>query len=217
MTLSPFSFVRQSIYSIYQTARQRLRQWTKPDNHELVLNAAMDLTRSKPDLLLEDILLRHQLIVLKRQVKRPALTWRDRTLFVLMASKLPTWKAALVIVQPDTVLRWHRELFRWVWRRKSRSTRRRGRPPLADEIVALIKQMTKENHIWGAERIRGERRSSGYRSAKAPFRSTSMQCANQGRRSRHGLPFCGITPKRFGPVTFSRPMTSSSERYSCSS
>ena len=74
----------------------------------------MDLTRSKPELVLENMLLRQLLIVLKRQVKRPALTRRDRTLFVLLGSKLRTWKQALVIVQPETVLRWHRELFRWV-------------------------------------------------------------------------------------------------------
>ena len=59
-----------------------------------------------------------------------------------------------MIVQPDTVLGWHRELFRWVWRRKSR--RKRGRPPLTGAILALIKQMAKENRTWGAERIRGE-------------------------------------------------------------
>jgi putative transposase len=118
MSFSPFSFVRKSIASLCQAAKQRLCQWTKPDSHSLALSAAMDLTPSKPELVLENILLRQQLIVLKRQVKRPALSWRDRTLFVLLASKLPTWKQALVIVQPETVLRWHRELFRWVWRRK---------------------------------------------------------------------------------------------------
>ena len=73
MNFSPFSFVRQSIDSLCQAAKQRLRQWTKPDNHALVLNAAMDLTRSKSELVLENMLLRQQLIVLKRQVKRPAL------------------------------------------------------------------------------------------------------------------------------------------------
>jgi putative transposase len=127
----------------------------KPDNQDLVLNAAMDLTRSKPELILENMLLRQQLIVLKRQVKRPALSWRERTLIVLLASKLPTWKQALVIVQPETVLRWNRDLFRWVWRRRSRP-QRRGKLPLTDEIVALIKQMADENRTWGAERIRGE-------------------------------------------------------------
>lgn len=54
--------------------------------------------------MLENMLLRQQLIVLKRQVKRTTLTWRDRTLFVLLASRLRKWKHALVIVQPDTVV-----------------------------------------------------------------------------------------------------------------
>jgi putative transposase len=166
MSFSLFSFGRKSIDSLCQAAKQRLRRWTKPDNHALVLNAALDLTRGKSELVLENMLLRQQLIVLKRQGKRPALSWRDRTLFVLLASKLPTWKQALVIVQPETVLRWHRDLFRWVWRRKSRP-RRRGKPPLTDDIVSLIKQMAKEDRTWGAERIRGELLKLGIKVAKS--------------------------------------------------
>jgi len=162
-----FPFVRRSIDSLCKAAKQRLRQWTKPENHDLVLSAAMDLTRSKGELILENMLLRQQLIVLKRQVKRPALTWRDRTLFVLLASRLRTWTQALVIVQPETVLRWHRELFRWVWRRKSRPKRRRGKPPLSDDLVGLIKQMAEENRSWGAERIRGELLKLGVRASKS--------------------------------------------------
>ena len=165
MSLSPFPFVRQSIRSLCQAVKHHFRRWTKPDSHGLVLNTALDLTRSKSELVLENMLLRQQLIVLQRQVKRPALSWRDRSLFVLLASKLPTWKQALAIVQPDTVLRWHRDLFRWMWRRKSRS-RRPGRPPLADEVVALIKQMARENRTWGAERIRGELLKLGLRVSK---------------------------------------------------
>ena len=126
----------------------------------------MDLTLSKQELILENMLLRQQLFVLQRQAKRPALTWRDRALFVLLASRLPHWKQALVIVQPDTVLRWHRDLFRWVWRRKSRP-RRRGKPPLTDDIVALIKQMAEENRFWGAQRIRGELLKLGLRVSKS--------------------------------------------------
>jgi transposase InsO family protein len=138
----------------------------KPASHDLVLKAAVDLTRSKPELVLENMLLRQQLIVLKRQAKRPALTWRDRTLFVLLASRLRTWKRALVIVQPETLLRWHRDLFRRVWRRKSRP-RKRGKPPLPDDLVAVIKKMAKENRSWGAERIRGELLKLGVRVSKS--------------------------------------------------
>jgi putative transposase len=150
-----FSFT-QSIGSLCQAVKHYLRQWTKPDNHSPALNVATDLTRTKSELMLENALLRQQLIVLERQVKRPTLTWRDRALFVLLASKLRMWKEALVIVQPDTLLRWHRELFRRLWRRKSKPQQKRGRPPLTDEVVALIKRIAKENLSWGAERIRGE-------------------------------------------------------------
>jgi hypothetical protein len=69
-------------------------KWTRPDNHSLPLNVALDMTRSKPELLLENALLRQQMIILERQSKRPKLTWRDRTLIVLLASKLRTWKGA---------------------------------------------------------------------------------------------------------------------------
>ena len=64
---------------LVQAVKRHLRQWTRPDNHDLVLNSAQDLTRSKSELLLENKLLRQQLIVLKRQAKRPALTWDDLT------------------------------------------------------------------------------------------------------------------------------------------
>ena len=179
MNSSPLSFVRQSIESVCQAAKQRLRRWTKPDNHDLVLNAAMDLTRSKQELVLENMLLRQQLIVLHRQVKRPTLSWRDRSLIVLMASKLPTWKQALVIVQPETELRWHRDLFRWVWRRKSRS-RTGGKPALTDDIVALIKRIAKENRTWGAERIRGELLKLGLRVSKSTIQKYIYEVRKPG-------------------------------------
>ena len=153
---SLFGLVRQILGSLCQILLQPLRRWTKPDNHAPIPNAALDLTRSKSELMLENALLRQQLIVLQRQTKRPTLTWRDRTLFVLLASNLQSWKQALIIVQPDTLLRWHRELFRRIWRRKSKPKQKRGRKPLTEENIALIKRMAKENLSWGAKRIRGE-------------------------------------------------------------
>jgi putative transposase len=180
MRFSPFSFLRRTIDSLFQATKQYFRRWTKPDNQDLVLNAAIDLTRSKEELILENMLLRQQLIVLKRQVKRPALSWRDRTLFVLLASKLRTWKQAVVIVQPETVLRWHRDLFRWVWRRKSRPKRRRGKPPLADNTVALIKRMAEENRTWGAERIRGELLKLGLRVSKSTIQKYMYKVRKPG-------------------------------------
>jgi putative transposase len=133
----------------------------------LALNVVLDLTRTKSELVLENALLRQQLIVLQRHVERPALTWRDRTLFVFIASKLPTWKTALMLVQPDTLLRWHRDLFRRAWRCKSRRKGRKGRERLSEDIVTLIKTMAKDNRTWGAERIRGELLKLGIKVAKS--------------------------------------------------
>jgi len=139
--------------------------------------------------MLENALLRQQLIVLKRQTKRPKLAWRDRTLIVLMASKLRSWRQALVIVQPDTVLRWHRDLFRRVWKRRSRSKGKRGRPPLTGEIVALIKRLAKENLRWGAERIRGELIKLGIKVSKSAIQKYIQQVRGRNSSSQNWATF----------------------------
>ena len=74
MSFRPFLFVWRVIDSLCRSAKQRILQWTKPNNHALALNAAVDLTRSRPELVLESMLLRQQLIVLQRKAKRPAST-----------------------------------------------------------------------------------------------------------------------------------------------
>jgi putative transposase len=177
MILNLLSLIRRRLKALRRNIKQRLRRWTKPDNQSLALNAILDLSRSKSELVLENALLRQQLIVLQRHVKRPVLTWRDRALSVFIASKLPTWKTALMIVQPDTLLRWHRDLFRWVWRRKSAHKAKKGREPLSEDTVALIKTMAKGNRTWGAERIRGELLKLGIEVAK----STIQRYINQVR------------------------------------
>ncbi len=135
-------------------SRARVAQWTRPIPLAVAAGAAADATRSRSDLLLENALLRHQLVVLGRTVTRPRLTAADRGLLVLLASQLRTWADALVIVRPETVLRWHRQGFRLVWRRKSRAATCVSRLPR--ETIDLIQQMGRENRLWGADRIRGE-------------------------------------------------------------
>ena len=117
------------------------------------------------------------------------LTWRDRVLFVLLSSKLRTWKNALVIVQPDTVLRWHRDLFRRVWKRKSKPNGKRGRPPLTGEIVALVKRLAKENLRWGAERIRGELLKLGLRVSKSAIQKYIQQMRGSNPSSQNWSTF----------------------------
>ena len=71
-----------------------------------------DITRSRTELLLENALLRQQLIVASRKVKRPIFKAHERGFVVLLASLMPQWRNALLLVKPDTVLRWHRQGFR---------------------------------------------------------------------------------------------------------
>lgn len=145
--------LRQFARRCVDMVRAGVSQWTKPRPPSLAMGL-VDVFRSRRDLLLENALLRQQVIVLSRTTKRPTFTPWDRRLLVLLASRLRTWAGALLIIQPATVLRWHRQGFRLFWRRKSAP---RARPsPLAAATIALIKEMGRDNPLWGAERIRGE-------------------------------------------------------------
>jgi putative transposase len=161
-----------------QSLMSKLRRWTKPIAATLLVGAVTDITRSRRELLLENALLRQQLIVLNRQVKRPKLCSRDRAVIVGFASRLATWKSALLIVKPETVQRWHREIFRWMWRRKSQPKPTIGRPRLPKEPIALIRRLAKENLTWGTERIRGE-----LLKLSMPIAKSTIQRYLKGRRA----------------------------------
>src|SRR5262249_26116184 len=135
-----------------QCLMSRLRTWTKPITATPLVGVVTDLTRSRRELLLENALLRQQRLVLNRQVKRPKLRGRDRAVIVGLTSRLSSWKNTVLLVKPETVLRWHRELFRWRWRHKSQLGPTLGRPRLPQAQVDLIRQLAKENLTWGAER-----------------------------------------------------------------
>ncbi len=95
----------------FQSLHHRFLAWTKPTTTSLLLLTLTDLARNKSELVAENALLRQQLIILRRQVKRPACTKGDRLLLVLLARMVRTWKQVLFIVQPETLLRWHRQGF----------------------------------------------------------------------------------------------------------
>jgi putative transposase len=139
------------IGNILHWLQERIKFWTKPASSVLIIGTLLDLTRNRTDLVIENALLRQQLIILKRQLKRPQLTNPERFRLVFLSHVTKFWKQALHIVQPDTLLRWHRDLFRFYWRRKSQ-----GKPRISPETIALIQKIAKENQLWGAERIRGE-------------------------------------------------------------
>jgi len=142
--------------SLARALRQRLRTATKPAGPAIAAGALTDVVRSRPALIAENAFLRQQRLVLRRSVKGPRCTPTDRALLVLLASRIRAWQQALLIVQPDTLLRWHRELFRRHWRWTSRTARQGRRAKIPAETIALIREMAAANRLWGAERIRGE-------------------------------------------------------------
>ena len=103
----------------------------------------------------ENLALRQQVAVFKHSGKRPRLRPRDRLFWVWLSKLWPDWRSALAIVQPDTVLKWHRQAFKLYWRWKSRAGKP-GRPPIQAEIRELIRRMSRENPLWGAPRILSE-------------------------------------------------------------
>jgi transposase InsO family protein len=122
--------------------------------------------RSKGQLAAENMALRHQVIVLRRQARgRIRLTNLDRLFLVQLYRWFPPILQVLTIVQPETVIRWHRAGFRCYWRWKSRS--RGGRLQIDVELRSLIQQMSIENPIWGAPRIHGELRKLGFEVAQS--------------------------------------------------
>ncbi len=165
----------------------RFARWSKPLGTSLPLSTFTDLGRSKSELIAENALLRQQLIVLKRQVKRPRFTRTDRILLVLLARVVRTWQQALVIVQPDTVLCWHRELFHLYWKHKSKT--RTHQPKIAAETIALIRQMAKDNRLWGAERIRGELLKLGLRVCKRTIQKYMRSVRTQQPRGQRWSTF----------------------------
>jgi putative transposase len=129
--------------SDFQWLHSHLTRWTKPLNTSLVLGTVSDLFRSTSQLVAENALVRQQLIILRRQVKRPGCSKTDRKVLVLLARAVQTWKQALFIIQPETLLRWHREGFRLCWKRKAKLTSHK--PKVALETISLIKTMAKNN------------------------------------------------------------------------
>jgi putative transposase len=161
--------------------------WTRPLSASLLLGTLADLARGKSELVAENALLRQQLIILRRQSKRPVCTKRDRSLLVLLARATRSWRQALLIVQPETLLRWHRQGFRLFWKHKSKATSHK--PKVAAETIALIKEMASNNRLWGAERIRGELLKLDIRVCKRTIQKYMRSVRTPGSRGQNWATF----------------------------
>jgi putative transposase len=133
-----------------------------------LLRSFLTALRGNRKLALENLALRHQLMVVQRQVKRTRLSNADRALWVLLRRLWPEWDKALILVKPATVIKWHRAGFRAYWRFKSRS--RGGRPRVDPETRQLIRRLWLDNPTWGAPHVQAELAKLGILVSEATVR-----------------------------------------------
>jgi putative transposase len=117
----------------------------------LVLHALTGMARVRSTLAAENAVLRHQLSVLHRERPRPLLRPADRVLWIWLCRHWRRWRSALVLIQPETVLRWHREGYRRYWRRQSGGIG--GRPRIPRTHISLIRRISSDHPEWGEDRI----------------------------------------------------------------
>ena len=145
-------FIREDIR---RERPNRVRLSAMVETLKTVLGTLLLLFRSRSRLQVEILALRQQLIVLRRTApKRVRLRTLDRQLFVLIYRLWPGVLDSIAVIQPDTIVRWHRRGFRVLWRWKSRC--RLGRPGIAKEMRDLIREISHANPLWGAPRVHGE-------------------------------------------------------------
>jgi hypothetical protein len=131
-----------------------------------LLNLCASIFKPKSRLEAENAALRQQLIVLQRKVRgRVQFTNSDRLFFIQLYRWCPSVLKAMMIIRPETLVRWHRAGLRRYWRCKSRSTG--GRPPIHAELRALIWRMSVDNRLWGAPHIHGELLKLGFAVAQS--------------------------------------------------
>ena len=127
----------------------------------LLFDVVLALVAPRAVLVTENLLLRQQLIVARRRVKRPRFRRFDRWLIGGLAGRFRRFVEVVLLVKPETVIGWHRAGWRILWRGRSR--RPSGRPPVDSDLRSLIRRMWRQNTTWGEDRIAGELAKLGYR------------------------------------------------------
>jgi putative transposase len=169
VTQTSFSIFEQSLMFIFQASFLLVRN--------LLISRAM--------LTAENLALRQQLAVYQGTIKRPRLRGRDRFFWVILSKLWKDWREVLIIVKPETVVKWHRQGFQLYWRWKSR-VRCVGRPKIDREIRELIRRMSRENPLWGVPRIQAELHLLGFdlaESTVAKYRVKSNKPPSQTWKS----------------------------------
>ena len=181
----------------------------------LLVAALFASVRARRDLVLENLALRHQLAVYTRGRRRPRLRCHDRRFWSLLARGWSGWRGTLVMVEPDTVVRWHRSAWRAYWRWKSR--RGPGRPHIPAEWQRLILRIATEHPRWGAVRIVGELRALGFDVSARTVSRYRQQALPATAESVVAHVICATTRPASGLLTCSRCRPSPSARSTCSS
>src|SRR5262252_5958280 len=121
----------------------------------LLFSLTRSLFAPRLTLMAEILALRQQLAILNRTAKRPSLRVQDRLFWITISRFWRDWRSAMLIVKPETVIKWHRQGFRLYWPWKSK-TGRPGRPRIDAEIRELIRRLSQENPLWGTPRIQAD-------------------------------------------------------------
>jgi transposase InsO family protein len=174
--------VKQAVINLSRSMGTAIKRLTAPAKPvaAAVAGIARDVARPRSELIAENAFLRQQLIVIRRQIGRPMFGDADRLLMVILARLSGAWRDALHLVKPETLLRWHRGLFKRFWRRKSRSGGVQPRR-LDQETIELIVSMAACNVLWGAERIRGELLKLGIKVSKRTIQKYMKRARTRGK------------------------------------
>jgi putative transposase len=159
------------------------------DTTRLLAGAMLRSLRARRSLLLENLALRQQIAALKRRHPRPRLSAFDKLFWVAARKFWSGWNQALLVVTPETVVRWHRTGFRLYWRLISKVRRPIGRRQTPKQVRQLIFRMVAENPIWGAPRIHGELLMLGFDISERAISRWMKRAPSDPERAKRWLAF----------------------------
>src|SRR5258706_15108665 len=187
------------------------------DTFGLLLGTILCLFRGRRSLVVESLLLPQELVTLKRRRRKPRLTILDKIFWVLARRLWSGWRQALMVVSPETVVRWHRSGFALYWRAISRARRVIGRKRISKEVRDLIFRMVAENPTWGAPRIHGELLMLAFDISERTISRWMKRAPRDPEPARRWLAFLrnhreAIAAMDFFPVFYARTVSPGYER-----